>query len=390
MLRPCAGVRTIPGAMDLLRKLFGGRVEGAAANDGKSAHGWPRSQGPKVLDGSVNLPVVGESHYQDELWQLVGGRSSREGRVRTEVHAILIAETNNVHDANAISVQVNGLEVGYLSRDDARRYRPGLLTLQERLGGPVAVPGVIAGGGAREDGPALLGVFLRHDPANFGLSSPHPRVRAAGMMTGLSDAMATDAGDDSYDLAWLIALPEDPIRAISTLRGLLKDERDPIDRHFIFHHLERSLYRSRDAFTSALDEFDECCRQHDAEMDSIRSAFLAKWGRIPWLETYKQMCIRLAKADRPGDALWWADRGIAIYGDNAARPEALEDLRTRAATYRAKLARPTPRPLTPIVSPEPKSETLHCVNCGRTFQRPRARGRKPTTCVECRGASESP
>lgn len=375
--------------MDLLRKLFSGRAVAAATSETQTGNGWPRGQSAKMLDGSVDLPVVGESHYQNELWQVVGGRSSREDRVRTDVYATLVAETNNVHDADAISVWVNGLAVGYLARDDARRYRPGLLALQEKYGGPVAVPGVIAGGGIRDDGPGLLGVFLRHEPADFGLSSRRSQVKPAGMMTGLSDAMATDAGDDSYDLAWLVELPEDPIRAISTLRELLKDERDPIDRHFIYHHLEKALYRSREAFTSALEEFDECCRQHDVEMDSIRSAFLAKWGRIPWLETYKQMCIRLAKADRLDEALWWADRGIAIYGDNAARPDALEDLHTRAATYRARLARSMRRPVMPHVPLEPKSETLDCANCGTTFERVRARGRKPTLCVECRGASEA-
>ena len=37
-------------------------------------------------------------------------------------------------------------------------------------------------------------------------------------------------------------------------------------------------------------------------------------------------------------ALWWAERGIAIYGSDCAQPEAIEDLRNRTAKYRAKLA----------------------------------------------------
>ena len=41
------------------------------------------------------------------------------------------------------------------------------------------------------------------------------------MDTGLTDAMATDAGDDAYDLGWVADLPEDPIRPISMLRQLL-------------------------------------------------------------------------------------------------------------------------------------------------------------------------
>ncbi len=35
------------------------------------------------------------------------------------------------------------------------------------------------------------------------------------------------------------------------------------------------LYRSRNASTPALGEYDHACRQHDAEMDSIRPGCLA-------------------------------------------------------------------------------------------------------------------
>ena len=73
-------------------------------------------------------------------------------------------------------------------------------------------------------------------------------------------------------------------------------------------------------------------------MDGIREAFLAKWGKVPLLETYRQMAIREQKAKHYEQALWWAERGITIYSDDCARPEAVEDLRQRAATYKAKLA----------------------------------------------------
>jgi hypothetical protein len=62
-----------------------------------------------------------------------------------------------------------GLKVGYLSREDARRYRHGLQALEQKHGKPIALAGVIAGGGMRADGPGRLGVFLEHDPADFGL-----------------------------------------------------------------------------------------------------------------------------------------------------------------------------------------------------------------------------
>jgi hypothetical protein len=129
-----------------------------------------------VLGGNEDLEVVGESYCQENLWRLVSPRRPGE-RVRHPVHASLVAEDDNPHDANAVAVWVQGLKVGHLSRDDARRYRPGLLSLQDRHGKPIALAGVIAGGGIREDGPGRLGVFLRHDPADFGLPAS---TRATG------------------------------------------------------------------------------------------------------------------------------------------------------------------------------------------------------------------
>lgn len=293
----------------------------------------------QLLDGGEDLEVVGESFHQDNLWQLVGGRHSFEQRVEVDICAVMVAENDNPYDANAVAIWIDGLKVGHLSRDDARRYRPGLLTLQEAQGVPIALRGVIVGGGMRADGPGRLGVFLRHDPADFGLRRP-PLAPPPGSMirTGLSDAAATDDADDSYDLSWMRELPADDIRAIPVLRRLLADEKDLLSRHFLYARLEAVLYRSRDAFASALDEYDHACRQHDAEMDGMREAFLTKWGKVPLLETYRQMAIREQKAKHYQQALWWAERGIAIYGDDCARPEALEDLRQRAAVYRAKVA----------------------------------------------------
>ena len=190
------------------------------------------------------------------------------------------------------------------------------------------------------DGPGRLGVFLRHDAAEFGVLRRKTAPLAVSRMdTGLSEAIATDAEDDSYRSSWLNELPSDPPRCITALRHLLVDERDPIDRHFMFQQLEDVLYKSRDQFESALIEYDRCAEQHDSEMDAIRSAFMHKWGKVPNIKTYKQRCIRLAKAKQFEAALTWAERGLAIYGSDAARPEIVEDLQTRATSYRSKLGR---------------------------------------------------
>jgi hypothetical protein len=122
-----------------------------------------------LVEGDVDLDVVGESRFQKNLWRLAGGRSRREDRVLEDIVAVLVAELNDPAAANTISIWIDGLKVGYLSHDDAQRHRPGLLALQDKHGKPVALSGVIAGGGVHDDGQGLLGVFLRYDPEEFGL-----------------------------------------------------------------------------------------------------------------------------------------------------------------------------------------------------------------------------
>lgn len=375
--------------MSFFRKVLGGEQapERAPVRSWDQRPVWMRDgMRVQVLDGRTDLEVVGESHYQESLWQLAGGRRNPDVRVRVAVVAVLVPESDNPYDSNAVSVWVEGLKVGYLSRDDAERYRPGVLALQREHGMPIALLGVIVGGGIREDGPGLLGVFLNHNPADFGLQAPSVPHRGPRMRTGLSEAAAIYGADHTYHLSWLSDLPGDDIRAITILRRLLVRETDPLDRHFMYAQLENLLYRSRGAFVSALDEYDQVCRRHDAEMDDIRQAFMTEWGEVPVLEVYRQMAIRQQKAADFERALWWAERGLAVYGDDAARPEAVEDLRHRAAAYRVRL---TPvsqlsRARVPLYG-QPETETLVCSDCGRDFQRDRVRGRKPLRCPDCVG-----
>jgi hypothetical protein len=300
-------------------------------------HAWLRDY--VVLPGHHDLDVVGETHYQEYLWRAANGQIGSAERVRADVTAVLAAEDDNPYDDNAVSVWVDGRKVGYLPADIALRYRPGLLNAQAAAGKSVALPGVIVGGGLDDaGGQRMLGIFLRHDPADFRLRRPHLVITSdASMGTALSDAMATDGDDDSYDLGWRDRLPGDDIKAIPALRQLLADETEPISRHFMFTELETILYRSRDSFQSALEEYDVACQQHDAEIGPIREALLAKWGNLPLIDTYRQMAIRQQKAGNHQAALSWAERGIAVYGDACGRPEFLEDLQNRSARYRRVL-----------------------------------------------------
>jgi HIRAN domain len=295
--------------------------------------------------GNEDLEVVGEASYQDALWSLCGGTLG--DRIRHDIVAVLIPEPDNPHDANAISVRIEGNLVGYLPRQIAAEYLPGLNGLMSRCGGYVALRGVIVGGGYYNDGPGRLGVWLTHNPADFGITPTRPIpgrafIPASGTMrTGFAEAWRTDYEDDSYDLSWFSSLPAADRPAIAMLRTLLAAERDPIDRHFQFCELEARLYHARELYETALAEFDDACRQHDAEMDTIRSSFIAKWGKVPVLETYRQMAIRKQKQKDWSACLWWSERGLALYGNNAVREEAVEDLLKRRNRAEAKLEEQT-------------------------------------------------
>jgi len=241
----------------------------------------------------------------------------------------------------------------------------------------------------------MLGVFLDHDPADFGLRARE--VSHIGeLRTGLSQAVATDLRDDDYDLSWYEGLSGVHLAGdIPKLRSMLLTEDEPIDRHFMMCELEQCLYKSRDAFSSALDEFDAACREHDAEMPAIRAALYKKFSCVPIIPMYRQAAIRCQKSRDWNGVRTWAERGLSIYGGEAARPEAVEDLQKRLAHAIAKAsdppgsraARPAARSgaVTGTPSQEPVVETLVCTQCASRFDRVRTRGRRPTRCPACRG-----
>jgi len=104
---------------------------------------------PIVLEGDDLVRVVGTSHYQDALLVLTGRGGDEE--VRLEKVATFVPEPHNPHDPNAIAVQIDGRLVGYLSRDENRRW---LDVVSSR---PVGCEAMIAG----RRGTTGLGVFLR-------------------------------------------------------------------------------------------------------------------------------------------------------------------------------------------------------------------------------------
>lgn len=292
-----------------------------------------------MIDGFDDLEVVGESFYQENLWAVVGGDAGV--RVRHDIHAVLVAEHGNPHDDNAIAAWISGLKVGYLSRHDAATHREGLLNVQAEHGTAIALAGVIAGGGLDDDGrDRMLGVFLNYDRTEFGLSPSRLGLPASeNLRTGLSHAVDTDDADDSYDLGWRASLPADPAPGTRYLQRVLSQEADPISRHFLFAELESTLYKLRNSSVGALDAYDAACLAHDREMNVIIPVLVEKFKVVPLLDTYRQAAIRHQKTKDFDRALWWAERGIALYGDRCTNPDFVADLHKRAASYRDKVRR---------------------------------------------------
>ncbi len=71
--------------------------------------------------GTYDVDVVGESHYQDALESICGGRSEESQRLVVE--AFLIPEDDNPHDSEAVRIYIQDETVGYLDRETARSYR---------------------------------------------------------------------------------------------------------------------------------------------------------------------------------------------------------------------------------------------------------------------------
>src|SRR5262249_14184948 len=98
-------------------------------------------------DGAFEFVIVGESHYQQELELIAGGRQKTD--VRRLVAALLVPEPNNFFDRYAVAVQTDKQTFGYLSFDSG----PSLLeALTAGEFDCAACAAAIVGGGERGEG----------------------------------------------------------------------------------------------------------------------------------------------------------------------------------------------------------------------------------------------
>jgi len=90
----------------------------------KLAAKQPQTEGEFHWPGKndYEVEVVGESFYQANLNAIIGEYDSHNS-IRRECIACIIPEDDNPYDDYAVRIEIDGLQVGHLSRDDARSFR---------------------------------------------------------------------------------------------------------------------------------------------------------------------------------------------------------------------------------------------------------------------------
>jgi hypothetical protein len=133
-----------------------------------------------IFDRSTNVvDVVGESFRQAAL-ELIAGGVGPSGPNKVDHLAGLLPEPDNPIDPQAVSVQIDARPVGYLSREDARAYRPVIDRLL-RLGLFVACPASLTSGWRSGGTIGSIGVATapRHAGRVVGRARPRLRPRHA-------------------------------------------------------------------------------------------------------------------------------------------------------------------------------------------------------------------
>jgi len=105
-----------------------------------------------------NFNIVGESHYQNVLSGICGQKD--ENSKLFECMAQLILEPSNAHDKNAVMVKINNMQVGYLSKEDAKNHIKAIKRLGFDEHSISNVNALITGGWKRKASEGSFGVQL--------------------------------------------------------------------------------------------------------------------------------------------------------------------------------------------------------------------------------------
>jgi hypothetical protein len=109
--------------MRFLRAFLGGSLWGSTPGVANHSTTPVRvaQAGPQVITDLRGFPfeVVGQSHYQDALRDIVGGY--RRDSQAVEATAVIVLDPANRFDPNAVRVEIEGKTVGYIPAEKALR-----------------------------------------------------------------------------------------------------------------------------------------------------------------------------------------------------------------------------------------------------------------------------
>jgi hypothetical protein len=114
-------------------------------------------RGVELIGGS-RVDAVGEASYQHALERLVGGKC--EDGWDEVVQARLVREPTNSHDPNAVKVEVDGIQVGYLGRADAIAYKAALLQVEKAKAVAVCEAHIVGGWSRGRGDEGFFGIWL--------------------------------------------------------------------------------------------------------------------------------------------------------------------------------------------------------------------------------------
>ncbi len=120
---------------------------------------------PELME--YDFEVVGESYYQPAIKKIAEQQAAKytnnpEAKIEP-LTAYLIPDDYNQYDDKAIRVDINGMQVGHLSREDARSFRRRLGA--KKLTGQVTTCGALVTGGHIKNGKqADYGIVLDMKP----------------------------------------------------------------------------------------------------------------------------------------------------------------------------------------------------------------------------------
>ena len=135
-----------------------GKMSSQQPNRKANLNGLPFLHGP----GTFSVDIVGESHYQNALNRICGGKTA-DGH-NLIVQAELIHEDHNPHDSQAIRIDIHGMTVGYFSKKLAQEYRKRIT--ESGYPGVTAVCNAMIVGGWKRD---------EHDEGHYGVKLDLPK-----------------------------------------------------------------------------------------------------------------------------------------------------------------------------------------------------------------------